>query len=172
MIRKANLADVANVNAIYDEHFENEAQNGSFSNWKKDLYPTFATAENACKNGWLYVLEEDGEICASIIFNHVQPCEYQKIAWETVCPDSESLTLHTLCVSPAKKGRGYGRALVEYGLALAKAEGCKVLRLDTYEGNKPAQSMYKKLGFHFAGSREVDFEGIPETLFYYEHVIV
>ena len=44
---------------------------------------------------------------------------------------------------------------------LAKEKGCKVIRLDTWEGNEPAKKMYPSLGYRLAG----------DTLFFFEQVI-
>ena len=43
------------------------------------------------------------------------------------------------------------------------------MRLDTYEGNHPANAMYPKLGYTFAGATEFFFQGyIHEILNCYE----
>ena len=48
-------------------------------------------------------------------------------------------------------------------------KGKKVMRLDTYEGNLPANTMYPKLGYTFVGGTEFFFQGfIREILNCYD----
>ncbi|MGN1122178.1 MAG: GNAT family N-acetyltransferase [Eubacteriales bacterium] len=173
MIRRATNADIDAVEAGYTELLTFEEKNGSFSNWQRGVYPVRATAEKALASGTLYVLEENGQICASVILNHVPPCEHEKIAWRYPVPDCEALTVHTLCVPPEHAGKGCGKRMMAFALTLARDTGCKVVRLDTYEGNIPAQSLYTKLGFSKAGSAEVVLEGVlAERLLYFEYSLV
>lgn len=44
---------------------------------------------------------------------------------------------------------GVGRALIDYSLELAVNSGMKSIRLDVYEKNFPAISLYKKCGFEY-----------------------
>lgn len=46
---------------------------------------------------------------------------------------------------------------------------CRAMRLDTYAGNKPAASLYTKLGFRYAGIASVMLQGlIPEEQIFFE----
>ena len=46
------------------------------------------------------------------------------------------------------------------------------MRLDTYEGNTPANTMYPKLGYRLAGATEFFFQGfIHEVLNCYEKAL-
>lgn len=169
MIRKATADDVLKVADSYKELKLYEKENVSFTNWALDGYPNLETAEKSFKNGTLFVLEENGELCASVILNHIQPCEHYKIMWKYDASDLETLTIHTLCVPPSKAGKGYGKKMVKFILDYAGTAGCKTVRLDTYEGNIPAQRFYEKLGFEYSGKALVDFEGIRKVLKYYEY---
>lgn len=64
MIRMATGADLDQVARIYDEVLDHEAVTMSYTNWQKGKYPCRATAENALKFGWLYVMEEGDEVVA------------------------------------------------------------------------------------------------------------
>ena len=172
MIRAAKQSDIAAVEKSYIELLEHEQNSGTFSNWKLGVYPTRQTAQNALEKGWLFVLEENGDICASMIVNTVQPCEHEKIAWKYKVDDDKAVTVHTLCVPPSKAGHGYGRMMMQYALDFAKKAGYEAVRLDTYAGNLPAQSLYKKLGFSSPGTAHVTLEGlITEELMYFEYLL-
>lgn len=165
MIRIATAADLSQVAAIYDEILTHEEQTQSFTNWVRGVYPTIDTARNALEQGWLYVLEEAGEVSACAILNHVQLPEYADIPWQFPGEGDGVLVIHTLCVPPSRSGRGLARQFVGFAEDLAARQGCTALRLDTYEGNIPAASLYTKLGWRYAGSAHFLFQGaIPEVL--------
>ena len=160
MIRKATAADIDSVEQSYLQLLDHEALHGGHTNWVRDVYPTRATAEGALSEGTLFVLEEDGVVRGSMILNQTQLPEYAGIDW--AYPAQQVLVIHTLCISPAQAGRGYGRAI----------QGCQALRLDTYAGNEPAAGLYRGLGFRYAGRAECDFQGlITEPLIFFEHPV-
>ena len=159
MIRPATPADIPQVSAIYEEILTNEEQTKSYTNWVRGVYPTAETARNALKEGWLYVLEEDGLILATAILNHVQLPEYKDIPWQYPGQGDEIFVIHTLCVPPSRSGRGLARRFVAFAEGLAAGKWCRAMRLDTYEGNAPAAAFYPKLGYRLAGETEFFFEG-------------
>lgn len=172
MIRKATERDIDAVEASYTELLTYEQEHGTSSNWVLNLYPTRTVAEAALAEGTLYVLEENGIICASMILNDFQPEDYAKIKWLYLAAPSDVLVIHTLCIPPSQSGRGYGRAMVQYAVDLAREQGCKVLRLDTWAENKPAALLYEKQDFRYAGTASVLLQGvIPEEQVFFEYKI-
>lgn len=170
MIRLANQTDIlpAYMN-VYEKLFDKEELSGTTTNWKRGVYPTPAHLEKALNNGALYVLEENDEICACVILNNHQPPEYRDVPWLYIEDDSKVLVIHTLCVSPLHAGKGYGKKLVEFSENHAKETGCNVMRFDTYVQNKPAETMYLKLGYRRVGVFPVLHEGvIQEDLILFE----
>ena len=103
MIRKAVKSDIDKVEKSYIELLKYEEEHGSSSNWKLNVYPTRKVAENSFSKGTLYVLEENDEVCASMILNHVQPEDYMKIKWKYYAESEEVLVIHTLCIPPSKQ---------------------------------------------------------------------
>ena len=74
------------------------------------------------------------------------------------------LVVHTLCIPPAKAGKGYGSQMVRYAKERAIAEGCSVVRIDTYAYNEPAKALYQNHGY-----ADSLLEGvIPEKMVYLE----
>lgn len=147
MIRPATRDDLTEIENSYNEHFEYEAAHGAFTVFKKGIYPTRNDAEKALKANSLYVYEENGMICGSVIIDKVQPPEYAKISEFESTPADKVLVIHLLMVRPKMKGNGIGATLVHFAVYLAKELGCKVIRLDTGSQNVPAVSLYKKHGF-------------------------
>ncbi len=167
MIRRATQSDVDAVEASYQQLLEHEAATHSFTNWKPGIYPTRQDAQGALDDGSLYVLQEDGEVCASMILNQHQAPEYAQIDWLYPAAEAKVLVIHTLCMAPDKSGKGYGTQMVRYAMEHARAMGCTVIRLDTYVGNLPAQRLYQKLGFRTSGRKLVKHHGLFDSELYY-----
>lgn len=169
MIRKAIIDDIDHIENSYTELLTYEKEHGTNSNWVLNVYPTRNTAQKAFEEDTLYVLEENGRICASMILNQTQPKEYAGLDWTYKAESREVLVLHTLCIPPSAAGRGYGRQMVGFTVELARKRGLKAVRLDTWEENKPAASLYTKMGFKFVGSADVMLSNlIPERQIFFE----
>ena len=70
------------------------------------------------------------------------------------------MVLHTLVIAPSAGGRGYGRAFVGFYEEYARAQDCRVLRMDTNARNARARKMYARLGYREAGVIATVFNGI------------
>ena len=172
MIRKAEKKDIAAIADTYTELLTYEQQHGSHSNWVLGVYPTIAVPEQKVPDGTMYVLEEDGEICASMVLNHEQAEEYSHIDWHYPGDGEEVLVIHTLCVPPRKAGCGCGRRMVEFAKKLASDMDCRAVRIDTYIHNEPAKRLYQNNGFRIAGSARTLHQGvIEEELVYLEYKV-
>lgn len=170
VIRLALPEDLDGVEQGYDELLLHEEQNGSTTNWKRGLYPTRAFAENALREGTLYVLRENGGISASMVLNTEQAADYQKIDWKYPAGEKEALVIHTLVIPPSQARRGLGQKMVAFALEQARAMGCASFRLDTSARNEPARRLYERCGFRYAGKAEVLHQGvIPGELIFLEH---
>lgn len=170
MIRPAVEADLAAIVQIYDEILDEEDKRPtSFTNWQRGKYPTMDTARRALDEGTLWVALEDGELYACFNLNSIQLPEYDDIPWSIPAPRDRVGVIHTLVVSPRWTGRGKARELVAFCEEEARRQGKAVIRLDTYEGNAPANAMYPRLGYRYAGATEFFFQGfIHEVLNCYE----
>lgn len=174
MIRKAVSQDIGQVEEVYTELLLYEQEHGAYTAWKLGVYPTRAVAEKSLAAGTLYVMEQDGEICASIIANQVQPEEYEGIRWKYRAQPNEVFVIHLLCVRPSKAGHGIGRSLVEFAVEEGRRLGCKTVRLDTGGQNKPAAALYTKLGFELAGTTSMAIGGVithKNHLFFEKNIV-
>lgn len=154
MIRIATFDDIELIEDIYNEHFKYEIEHGAFTVFKKGVYPTRKVAEEAVKEGTLYVYEENN-IEGSIILDKVSPIEYTEIDWKQPFTNNEVMVIHLLIVRPSMAGKGIATSLVKYAMELARNNSCKVLRLDTGSQNIPAVSLYKKLGFQIVATASI-----------------
>lgn len=172
MLRLAKEEELLEVEQIYHDILDIEAETGTFTNWQKGIYPTIQHARNALMAGTLFVGEDNGVIFGTVILNRIQPKEYQDISWLTPAFEEEVMVIHTLCIKPSESKKGRGKLMVEFCEKYAKSQNSKVIRLDTYEGNKPASDLYTKLGYTYVGSTMFHFQNlIWENLLCFEKVI-
>ena len=172
MIRLATAADLPAVEAIYDAILTQEENGTVYTNWQRGKYPTLDTARQVLEAGTLYVGEEDGVLWGVVNLNDIQLPEYDLIPWKIPAAPEQVAVIHTLCIHPAMSGQGYARKMVAFCEEEARRQGKTVIRLDTWEGNVPANAMYPKLGYTFAGATEFFFQGfIHEILNCYEKAL-
>jgi len=173
MIRLAAAADLNGIEKIYDAILTQEETGSVYTNWQRGKYPTRATAQQALEAGTLYVgTNEDGFLWGVMNLNDIQLPEYDDIPWHIAAERNKVGVIHTLCIHPSFAGRGYARKMVAFSEEEFRRQGKTVLRLDTWEGNLPANTMYPKLGYRFAGATEFFFQGfIHEILNCYEKAL-
>jgi len=172
MIRKAIAADLPKVNGIYEAIFDKEDQGPAYTNWLRGSYPTGEDARQALEAGTLYVGEEDGFLWGVVNLNGIQLPEYDDILWTIPAEREQVGVIHTLCIHPNHSGKGRAKRMVAFCEETARAQGKTVIRLDTWEGNVPANRMYPSLGYRFAGGTEFFFHGyIHEILNCYEKAL-
>ncbi len=159
MIRQASESDLDFIEEGYQEHFLYEKEHGAYTVFKEGIYPTRKDAEEALKQGSLFVCEENGAICGSIIIDRKQPDEYRKIDWPGRAADDKVIVIHLLMVRPCMAGKGIGSSLVSYALETAGLRSCEAVRLDTGAQNTPAASLYRKMGFRLAGNASMKVGG-------------
>lgn len=130
IIRKAVSKDIDEVVSIYDKIHTAEEKCEVIIGWKRDIYPTRKTAEDAILRQDLFVMEEEGVIFGSGIINKEQVDVYAKAKWEYDAEPEEIIVLHTLVIDPDKKRKGLGKSFVKFYEDYAKDSGYKYLRLD------------------------------------------
>ena len=168
-IRPAVAADLDGITAIYDAILDREEAGPAYTNWQRGKYPTVDTARQALEAGTLYVGEEDGFLWGVVNLNGIQLPEYDAILWTFPAVRNQVAVIHTLCIHPVRAGRGLARRMVAFCEEETRRQGKAVMRLDTWEGNLPANRMYPVLGYRYAGAAEFFFRGfIREILNCYE----
>ena len=95
----------------------------------------------------VYVAEVNGIVTGAV--NIVAPGDDES----QVAYDNEG-EFRMLAVAPNYQGRGVGRALVQYVLDMAQAQGLARVVLTTMQTMTTAQAMYEAMGFHRAPERD------------------
>ena len=144
------------VLAIYDAvltALESDPNSLSGPGWKRGVYPTEQEARAGLEEGSLYLLRDGatGRAAATVILNGDQPPAYASAAWAVDAPPERVMVVHTFMTHPGFQRHGYGRRTLAAAHAVARAQGCLCVRLDTYAGNQPARALYEGLGYHSAG---------------------
>ena len=173
MIRLANPSDLDAIAEIYEEILDAEdARPVSYTNWQRGKYPTRDTAKATLEAGTLWVAEEEGVLYGCVNLNGEQLPEYDSIPWTISAQPGEVGVIHTLVIRPSWSGKGKARAFVAFCEEELRRQGKRTVRLDTHEGNLPANTMYPRLGYTFAGATEFFFQGfIHEVLNCYEKAL-
>ncbi len=160
MFRKANILDIDEITALYEDvHTEEEAGRMS-TGWIRSVYPTRSTVESAVEAEDLFVDEVNGTIVSVGRINQIQVDVYADVDWEYKACDQEVMVLHTLAVLPSEQGKGYAGAFCRFYEEYALEHGCPYLRIDTNEKNKRARALYKRIGYKEAGIVPCVFNGI------------
>lgn len=159
-IRKASTEDIPTIASIYSAIHTEEEKGRAVIGWKRDIYPVEENARAAVHRKDMFVMEEEGQIVASAIINQIQVPEYANCPWQYQAAASEVMVLHTLVVSPDKKGRGYGSAFVDFYEQYAREHHCPFLRMDTNVINLAARKLYARLGYSEPGIVQCVFNGI------------
>ena len=69
--------------------------------------------------------------------------------------DEDAAGIRMLAVTPKAQRRGVGRALMEACIDRARQDRKRLIVLHTTQWMRPAQTMYRKLGFHRAQDRDI-----------------
>lgn len=66
--------------------------------------------------------------------------------WASQAAEGEAV-IRLLAVAPSARGRGIGAGLLGAAVELARADGCRLVRLSTQDDMLAAQRLYPRLGF-------------------------
>ena len=163
MIRKATCADLNAVEALYSEIHDAEAHRIITTGWLRDVYPVRSTAEAAIRRDDLFVMEEAGRVIGTAVINKLQVDVYDGADWQFEASPDKVCVLHTLVISPALSGRGYGTEFIRFYEDYARLNACTELRMDTNARNLGARRLYAKLGYREIGIVPTVFNGIPDV---------
>ena len=162
-IRRAMIFDLPGVEKIYGEIHDAEEAGVITTGWLRGIYPVRSTAEAALQRGDLFVMEDEKGLCGAALINQLQVDVYADAPWEYRVPDDQVCVLHTLVISPKRRGRGLGTQFVGFYEDYAREHGWTELRIDTNARNAGARSLYQKLGYREIAVVPTVFNGIPDV---------
>lgn len=152
VIEPGTPADMDELEKLYDDLNDYLSATINHPGWIKGIYPTREDAVRGIENNTLYVARYDGKITGSIILDHQPEEAYNNVEWKVDVDYKHVFVIRTFVVHPSFLKRGIGLALMNYSLKLAQNSGIQSIRLDVYEKNLPAISLYEKCGFDYIGT--------------------
>jgi Acetyltransferases len=155
IIEKGNKSDIEELALLYDELNDSLARGRNYPGWRKGVYPVREIAIDGIANGELYVARQSGKIAGSIILNHTPEEAYYGVKWRIDADYSDVFVVHTLAVHPAYSKKGIGASLMEFATQHGIKEHIESIRLDVYENNIPAISLYEKSGFMYVDTADL-----------------
>ena len=140
----------------------------NYPKWEHGVYPSRSSSEKAIEAGELYACIYNDKIVGIYVLNDDPQGCYDAGEWKKDLKAGEYLVIHSLASDPELYGKGIARAMVRNCIKTARNKGYKALRLDVVPSNTPARQLYEKLGFTFAGEKDLlrDIDDIPEFALY------
>lgn len=149
VIKQGTIYDVEQLAQLYDDLNDFLESNVNYPGWIKGVYPTREDAQKGIASNTLYIAKIAGEIVGSVILNHVPEAAYNGADWLVDAEYSNVFVVHTFVVHPAYLKCGVGKAIMDFAINHCIDQKAKAIRLDVYEKNVPAISLYKKYGFQY-----------------------
>lgn len=150
--------DIDELERLYNDLNDHFAKRTNYPGWKRDVYPVRQTAIDGVKQGNLYVARHSGKITGSIILSHKPEPAYSNAKWGLETDYSNVFVIHTFAVHPDFLQCGIGKTLIEFSIEHSIQSQAKAIRLDVYEGNKPAIGLYEKCGFQYVDTVDLGLE--------------
>lgn len=157
VIESGTTADIDELEKLYDDLNDYLSATTNYPGWIKGIYPIREDAVAGIENNTLFVVRHDGKIAGSIILDHHPDEAYNNVKWKIEADYSRIFVIRTFVVHPSFLKMGIGRALMNYSFELAQQSGIKSIRLDVYENNLPAISLYEKCGFEYIDTVDIGF---------------
>ncbi len=134
-VREMTIADIPQIVAIEKESFSTP--------WSAEAFRAELTTNSLAR---YLVLEEENQIAAYGGY------------WQIL--DEGHIT--NIAVSPKRRGKGYGRKLLEHLIQDARDLGVGHMTLEVRRSNAPAIALYKAFGFTVEGVRENYYQAEQE----------
>lgn len=158
--RLGAVADIPALLTMYHEMIDAMDTGTWHTQWRKGVYPIESDLLSAINNGELYVAVRENQPAAAVIFNHRCHPGYNEVPWQVQCTAQQVGCIHTLGVSVHCRRCGIATALMQYVASVARARGCKCLRLDVIDTARGIIPFYRSLGFSCRETRHLVYDTV------------
>lgn len=145
-VRRATADDLPAIIALYERVIAHMRVNPPDVWWDMGAHPTVDHLERETAEGNLFVAPGD-PLLGAFIIDDKEGEDYDLAPWDVPAAAGEVAVLHLLCTDPSARGCGVGRSLIAAAAAEARRRGAIALRLDTFDIDVPAASLYRSCGF-------------------------
>jgi len=162
-IRPANSVDAAALLSLVRDCVAAMRAAG-IEQWD-EVYPNAETIARDLKASTLHVLDDGTGIVASITIDQNLDPLWLGMGW--TAESEPAAAVHRLMVHPLQQGRGLAKQLMLHAENVARAQGCRSIRLDTFLQNPAAMALYPRLGYRRTGTammRKGEFVGFEKLM--------
>lgn len=156
-ITKGTKRDIKELESLYNDLNDYLAVEINYPGWIKGVYPVEETAASGIEEGNLYVIREKNSIIGSVILRHNPEAAYSKADWGIDLDYQDIFVICTLAVHPDYLKKGVGKKLMEFIIQYSEELCMKAIRLDVFEKNIPAISLYQKYGFQYIDTVDLGY---------------
>ena len=152
--RKAAASDIEGIIKIIKQAQDYFKENG-VNQWQNN-YPNIETIKQDIKNGYGYVLEDNGEIIGTVAVSFDGEKTYDVIYDGEWLSNGEYAVIHRMAVSNSHKGKGLSSMIMKYIEEICLDRNVHSIKIDTHDGNISMQRVIKKNDFKYCGIIYVD----------------
>ena len=164
---KCESKHTAEVTALYFKVVDFLENSVNYPKWSGS-HPSRESIKEYIKNGIQYAYAEDGRMLGAVVLSEDPEGNYDAGEWKCNITEGEYLVIHVLGVDPEISRSGIGSSIVQACIEYARDNNYKAIRLDAVPDNVPAIRLYEKMGFHYAGTKDLkrNIKEIPEFALY------
>ncbi len=151
---KCDGTHLAAVTALYRRTVRYLEEHINYPKWSA-AHPSDEGVAQAVCSGEQYICTENGKVLGAVALSENPEGFYEAGEWRCDLKPGEFLVIHALTVDPSCSRKGVGKFMAEQCVVLAEKGGYRAVRLDVVPGNTPAERLYKKVGFSFAGTKDL-----------------
>lgn len=157
-ITKGTINDIEELEYLYNELNDYLACHINYPGWRKGIYPIREDAVCGIEQENLFVAKNEECIAGTVILNHVPEAAYAKVNWNIDLDYNDIFVVHTLAVHPRFLNMGLGNRLMDHIIEYSRNRNAKAIRLDVYEKNAPAISLYHKYDFQYIDTIDLGYK--------------
>ncbi len=154
-LRNADAEEAFEILKFYREVIESIRDSDFRPKWN-DLYPNLEFIKKCIEKEELYICCENNIIISSAILNNTFDNDYSHVKWLLNAEPDEIMVVHTFAINPQCIGKGYGKKIFEDIKSIALENNQKTIRIDVINGNIGAQNVFKKFGFDYIDTVEIN----------------
>ncbi len=153
-LRKATETDIKSIMNIVKQAQYYFKENG-INQWQNN-YPNIETIKNDIKNGYAYVLEDNGQVLGTVAVSFDGEKTYDTIYDGQWLSNNKYAVIHRMAVDNNCKGKGLSEVIMKYIKNLCLEKDIHSIKIDTHEENKSMQRVIAKNDFKYCGIIYVD----------------
>jgi len=161
---KCDKTHLSTVTEFYHQVIEYLETHINYPFWSPE-HPSDESIKAAVERGEQYICVDGDEALGAVLLSEDPDGDYDSVDWSLDLKQGEYLSVHVLAVKPERYKDGVGSFMMDECIKITRERGYRSLRLDIVPDNTPAERLYKKKGFLYAGTADLKRETAPIPLF-------